>query len=552
MDQDQRTRTQAKGSPRATARLAGAIVKAVIATLTGGPIAGGATAGREAVDLLVGWLGRERTPTIQSAMADVRRGLEQLGQSERVGQDQLTQGLARAESLILTRGPSAAEIVARDLNAEGVIATMLSRSEAELRDLDEPAQQMCRRAISAVYHITLSDPQALPELQRAFQQAALTRLTELRGAPLETLRALRGALATAAVMDHRRQWHADLYPPSALLRAEFEIVPFHGRENDIADLGAWAATERLLGVRVYTGAGGMGKTRLMIELCGRLGRDGWRAGFLNRWAGSTGWLSPVNALVETDSPLLVVIDYAETRPAEVTALLQGALNRSAGQPVRVVLLARALGDWWINLRSAGEGVGDVLAGPATSVLPLKPLASDQAERRPVFERAAAAFQWVVPDPHATVVPSLEAGHYDRVLYVLIAALAAVMGDRVEEEGDLLEWALQRERRFLDDGIESAGCGQLRGRAILQCAAVATLAGQATSRDEAARLLISSATLLGGQPAAVVDAVAELLHRLYPGEAWLQGVQPDLLGEHLVDWAMDEDPELLGVFDHDQG
>src|SRR5262249_46475832 len=104
----------------------------------------------------------------------------------------------------------------------------------------------------------------------------------------------------------------------------------------------------------------------------------------------------------------------------------------------------------------------------------------------------------------------------------------------------------RERQFLDDGVESLAGGQLKGRPILQCAAAATLAGRTNDRADAARLLSSSAPLLDGQPAAVVDAVAELLHRLYPREAWLAGVQPDLLGEHLVERALLEDPDLLGA------
>jgi hypothetical protein len=529
-----------------TAKLFGALAKTVIATMVGGPIAGGPVAAREAVDLLVSWLGRERTPTLQSTMADVSRGLEQLASSERIDSNQLNQGMAKAEAIILSHGLSAAEIVAHDLNPERVIATVLSRSATELGDLDEPARELCRKAIRAVYTITLSNPEALPELQRAFQQATLTRLTELRDQPQEILVAISGALAAAAVTDHRRQWRPDLYPPSALLRAEFEIVPFYGREDTLTDLRAWADSENAIGVRLYTGAGGMGKTRLMLELCGQLGSDGWRAGFLNRSSGRAGWLLPLDALSEGDQPLLVVIDYAETRLPEVVALLQRALNRRAGGVVRIVLLARALGDWWINLKSKGEGVGDVLAGPATRVEPLQPLASDPAQRLPVFERAAAAFQRVVPGSQVPTSPSLEAKHYDRVLYVLVTALAAVQGDTVEKESDLLDWALRREREFLDDGIESACYGQLKGRPILQCAAVATLAGQASDRDEAVRLLSSSAPLLRGQPAAVVDTVAELLHRLYPGEAWLQGVLPDLLGEHLVERALNEDPDLLGA------
>jgi len=294
----------------------------------------------------------------------------------------------------------------------------------------------------------------------------------------------------------------------------------------------------------------MGKTRLMIEFCGQLSGNGWRAGFLNRSAGGTGWLLPVDALIGTATPLIVVIDYAETRLPEVVAVLERALRRNNSGRLRIVLLARAVGDWWIDLTSRGAGVGDVLAGPATSVVSLPPLAPDAAQRRPVFERAATAFQRFVQGSRSPLMPPLEARHYDRVLYVLITALAAVQGEAVENEDDLLDWALGREREFLNTGIESAGCGQLKGRAILQCAAVATLAGQARTRDEAARLLAMSAPLLTGQPAVVVDAVAELLHRLYPGEAWLQGVLPDLLGEHLVERAMDEDPGLLGaVFGH---
>jgi hypothetical protein len=154
----------------------------------------------------------------------------------------------------------------------------------------------------------------------------------------------------------------------------------------------------------------------------------------------------------------------------------------------------------------------------------------------VFEGAAAAFQRVVPGSRVPIVPPLDAEAYNRVLYVLLAALAVVQGEVFGKESDLLDSALLRERVFLDDSIESVGWGQLKGRPILQSAAVATLAGGARDRGEAIRLLSSSAPLLGGQPAAAVEAVAELLHRFYPGEAWLQGVLPDILGEHLVERA----------------
>ena len=38
--------------------------------------------------------------------------------------------------------------------------------------------------------------------------------------------------------------------------------------------------------------------------------------------------------------------------------------------------------------------------------------------------------------------------------------------------------------------------------------------------------------------------------LYPADGWLEGVQPDLLGEHLLLRAGQEDPSILRVFDAD--
>jgi hypothetical protein len=283
----------------------------------------------------------------------------------------------------------------------------------------------------------------------------------------------------------------------------------------------------------------------MTEFCRQLGDEGWLAGFLNRPTGGPEWPVALDSLFERRR-LLVVIDYAETRQGDVVATLQRAVDAAASGKARIVLLARSLGDWWLHLTALEGRAGEVLNGPATSLVSMRPLAPDPTERRRLFDQAAAAFGEVMPGAHRPAPPSLEPRHYDRALYVLITALAAVYGDAVETEGDLLDWALRRERQFLDDGVASLASGQLQGRPILQCAAVATLAGRTNGRAEAAELLSSSAPLLGGQPAAVVDAIVELLHRLYPGEAWLEGVQPDLLGEHLVERALLEDPDLLGA------
>src|SRR5215471_4515530 len=85
--------------------------------------------------------------------------------------------------------------------------------------------------------------------------------------------------------------------------------------------------------------------------------------------------------------------------------------------VRIVLLARALGDWWLHLTALDSRVGEILNGPVTSPMSLRPLAPDPTERHRLFEQAARAFERVVPGAHSPRQPSLEASHYDRALYV---------------------------------------------------------------------------------------------------------------------------------------
>jgi hypothetical protein len=526
-----------------TSRVLLGLAKTAIATTFGGPIVGGKELVTHSVDLVAGWLGKESATTYESVLSSVELGLRQLILAERVADDQLEQGVALANDILAARGLQAAEIVDRDLDAAAVARTVLSRAAMELGQLDESAQGLCRRAITSVYSNLLSSPQALPELQRAFQRAVLRRLTELRSLPSEVVTTLQGVLAAAALVDHALQWRPDLYPPSALLRPEFGIVPFYGRQDALADLESWARSDAAVGVRLYAGAGGMGKTRLLIEACRRLAAGGWRAGFLNREPAAIGWTLPLDAVFADGRRLLIVIDYAETRASETAAVLRRIQARPAAEPVRVVLLARSVSDWWDKLTAEGDGIGDILVGPATSILPLQPLVSDPSKRRELFDHAARAFKGYVPRSTVAVAPSLADSCYDRVLYVLIAALAAVQGEPLATEKDLLDWALKRERRFLDDGVVAMGCSHLQGPPILQCAALATLADRARDRRAAIRLF-RHAPLLDGETPAVIAKVAELLHRLYPGQAWLQGVLPDLLGEHLIEQADDEDVRLF--------
>ena len=134
--------------------------------------------------------------------------------------------------------------------------------------------------------------------------------------------------------------------PLRLLRAEYELVRFRNRD-ELTVLRDWsrqtAAGDRT-GLAVVTGIGGAGKTRLALELADRLRREGWYAGTLPKGATGVEWLTGVV------SPVLVVLDYADGRVADATALLK-ALRVRRGPSAVVLLTARAVdGDWLADIR----------------------------------------------------------------------------------------------------------------------------------------------------------------------------------------------------------
>lgn len=526
------------------------IAKITIATVFGGPIGGARTASNQAVDLLTKWISRGEKSKTEELMEHIRIDLGRLAIAEHISEPQLESAFLAAEAMIAMHSPSASEIIDLNLRPDAVAEKVLDRGSQELALLDETEEHLCRRILSSVYRNLLADPAALPQIESAFRRAVLTRLDEIEHLPMEVADALRKVLASAILYKPTRPWRADIYPPSAMLRAEFGIVPFYGRQAMIAEIGDWCDEERWIGVRLYTAAGGMGKTRLLIEVCRRLSQKGWQTGFLQRDVRSSYW-QPLDSVFDQPGLKMIVVDYAETRRQEIKTLIKNCLERPPAGKVRLVLLARAASDWWHDLRLQSGGVGDLLSGPATSEHKLPPLAVGLEERREVFLLATESFSSALGKiPPEIAPPSLDADHYDRVLFLHMSALAGVMGVSVENERDLLDFSLNRERLFWDEGMQAMDLQILRGRPVAQAAALLTLSGGTANREEAVRI-ISRAPLLMDQSKAVIERVAELFHRLYPGENWMVGVQPDLLGEHLIGRMIEEDPNLLGVFGHVQ-
>jgi hypothetical protein len=342
-------------------------------------------------------------------------------------------------------------------------------------------------------------------------------------------------------------WDPEKSPPGALLRADHRIVPFHGRQRELEDLNEWCSSGRDLGVRLYTGRGGMGKTRLALELCRQLREQGWRCGFVpnqvmddteqrREWARN---------LLGRGGPFLAVVDYAERRDELLVPLLQ-ELAAVEGGPYRLMLISRELGDWWERLRAAPDRVRDPLMGPAFSHRPLGPLAQEPEQRAVIFRQAARAFAGQLGKAVPERLPAdLDAPHYRVVLLLHIAALGAVEGVQVKGEDGLLDWVLSREREFWQGQIDARRLPSWLVRGVGRAMAVITLGGGVPKPGGALELL-SRLRHFGDQNTGVLTEISHLLHETYPGDLWISPLQPDILGEHLVERETEEDLEVIEI------
>ena len=147
---------------------------------------------------------------------------------------------------------------------------------------------------------------------------------------------------------------------------------FQGRDAELGALREWCLEADSVSLRLVKGSGGQGKTRLALELVHSMAGDGWAAGFLAPDAAE----EPVDLTPIADSgvPVLVVIDYAETRTPQIRRLLPLLWESSDDSPpVRVLLLARSEGEWWERLRT---DLDDLLG----DVIPLLPLEESPTAR----------------------------------------------------------------------------------------------------------------------------------------------------------------------------
>jgi tetratricopeptide (TPR) repeat protein len=346
------------------------------------------------------------------------------------------------------------------------------------------------------------------------------------------------------------RWNSEHgFAESMLLLPEEASVPFHAsRRHMVDDVLKWATDAKgfPLALQVRVGQGGVGKTRLMLEVCQILTSAGWHAGFLGKTSG-VDVRSAFKGLVEENPQILVVIDYAESKLEELATLLETALAVK-NRRLRFMLLARDVGEWWDQLAINHPVLEHFLKGHAVSgPYRIHPVPSVGAERETVFLEALAAFaRKLNKNPLGIVAPDLSAPHFAEVLYIHLSALAALFGERPETAISLLEATLRRERRYLRDVAVAAGLPERsQHEGIYQAMAVLTLVGGAESSAEAKRF-IDATPRLRGESTNAREAVLRILRTFYSGLGGIDPLRPDALGERLIAEELAKDDELLDV------
>jgi hypothetical protein len=348
-----------------------------------------------------------------------------------------------------------------------------------------------------------------------------------------------------------RKWMAEKHGPAAMLIAEYEIVPFEGRKRELADIDSWAFGSRSLGIRLYYERGGVGKTRLALEACKRLSKKRFSAGFLDRGASADDIRQLFAATEDAESTgLFVVIDYAESD----TSGLRNVVAASDEFPqvhLRIVLLARGLCDWWEAAQHAGDGVGEVLMGPATELpIRLGPLAVLPKFRSREFQRAAIIFAEVLgrDAPDCTNI-DLTAPIFERTLllhmYALLTVLDVPFVVATKSSDPFLNALWGREIRFLERLIQSRGIDSLLHRAAVMTLGAITAIGGVDSIDDAVSVMRALPALSGTSELAA-QGVARLLHQVYGSSKWIDPLQPDILGEYAIDQLFGDNPGDLNA------
>jgi len=334
----------------------------------------------------------------------------------------------------------------------------------------------------------------------------------------------------------------------ALLRPQARVVPYWPRP-ELDELLGWCRVPGKAAVRLVTGEGGAGKTRLAIELARILEDEGWQT----LWAPLGTEPEALRAAQQIARPIVLLVDYAETRTGMLGFLTDAAADLG-GPDLRVVLLARNSGEWWHKLvNGADHKLADLLVARPIH-LGAVPREAAQSE---VFHAAVTGFaarlgvslpavRLTLSDPEAEILV-VHAAALSSVLYPIEGPGGAV-GGRPRSGAEVLESLLRLEIRYCAHAAAARGLDLDRS---VQRRAVAAVSLIGADSESAATGLLSRLPDLEGS-ADRRSRVAHWLQGLYPAQAtadhgdteWIGSLRPDRAAEHLIVGEFAAQPDLI--------
>jgi tetratricopeptide (TPR) repeat protein len=443
--------------------------------------------------------------------------------------------LSRALGRLANRaGNAAIAAVAKELEDEAALQRVIQKTQASTdRALTELLRSLARREreLSA----ELGDAVASASDDTVSRLALLIHHTEERLA----LRLSPHAELWRALSPGTRA-RGDRMLPSALLVAAHQAVPYIGREALFEKLAAWADHPAPARLALLTGRGGSGKTRFAIELGARFRARGVPAGFV---FGAT-----TEPALSGSEPRVLVVDYAEGK-AELLADLLRRLAAGHAPKTRVVLLARERGEWWDALTRLPETNATLIHEALRVGLDQDDLGVlSPSECQAVWTAGLAVFRGEAASRADPRPPDFTAASLARPLPILMHALVAQHEAAPASEPELLSRVLDHEWRHHEQALARLGLAQWEQRTVSDVSrrllTIATLLG-GIARDR----LIPAATEmltagLGHPPGALAREVVTLLGGLHPAPSGVGQLEPDILGEQLLEQVTAEHPDLI--------
>jgi tetratricopeptide (TPR) repeat protein len=313
--------------------------------------------------------------------------------------------------------------------------------------------------------------------------------------------------------------------PSGYLRSERRTVPFGFRLQEYKEFLRWLNSTTDFQIKVFTGIGGIGKTRFFLEMALLSSQNiGWTAGFVDKNAD----INDMRRILNRQTPTLLIFDYAESRNQQLEVLIP--LLHTAKHPVRVALLARDKGEWLEALLRITNARSVLLE----QVIPIKAIAKVNRQRtyEAAFQKFSKILGSTVTEPPTS--PNLQHATFERVLAIHMVAMIAVL-DNLRNTPEAPSEDLPRILdRLLDHETQLWNYTDTRNlERLRRLMTVATLHGGWTTQSQALKLS-EQAPLLENLDADKRETVLNHFQTLYPKDnLFIAPLEPDILGERLV-------------------